>query len=873
MSLLRGRILQVLVVALWCCTSTLAAPLFPDVPDGHWAKDAVAALAAKGLVEGYPNGTFKGDRSASRWETAMIVARLLAKMEQAHATFATKAELDEVRKLALALREELNALGVRVDNLEEEVGLIDQRVSELERISFYGSVETRVSFHTFRNNGPTFSDPTDALVNFADAVGSVTGAGGLITSGPAAGSHFSPFTFGTFTVTNLDKGSPLVNGTGFTSLATLGLNVQVSEDVDARAEFTAFTAQGTALNEFYYGVSAPYLSNTFTGNNTVTGGLAGTQSSNHRPFTRMTLDHFWVHYKPTNIRIRVGSISDLKFDEMVYQKQYNPGVFSPARLNSYGIQITGQQDIGDGQNLSWEALGTLLPDRNVGVNGASYFNHAWGGNLAYNFNANRGQVKLNFLRAANDASGGAARQVGLVAAPFRSVPWVNPNGFYLNQLGVGQSTAGIGSTGDVRPVPMAALGNDGNTGVPGVPFFGNVGPQAQDIYGLSARYKWGGPFLPYLEGQYAHSVYQPNQNSGYSVDGDAMRIGTGASFFEETLAVDLEYLSVDPTYDPFVLQVPSGQIRYNAHRFGEDPFTQRGNLYSLHDTTRFPHNRQGFRGKLKWDFADEGSVGVRFGFLEQNEASLPDVRFSTGSLGPSTPNSNVLGFSPGFTDPVFGRFSPFTFAPSGGNAFATALESPKGSVDNFGIDAKYRWVVDESGPDDDDYWDRGITLVAAFNTTNFERNSNLRSLVPGPNGIAGENVNNVDLSYTSWGLNLEYDVTPDFAVNAGYSEFTLKGHYDAYNIFSAYAVANNTTDFDNFNLTQSQPTVGFNYAISESINWDLATVLLSTKDRISSDVFSTPRIPGTNQVFTAQRSIHPFSYEGIMVNSNFSINF
>ena len=130
-----------------------AAPLFPDVPDNHWAKDAVAALAAKGLVEGYPDGTFKGDRSASRWETAMIVARLLSKMEQAHATFATKAELDELRKLANALREELDALGVRVDNLEENVGRLDQRVTELERISFYGSLDTRVAFQSFYNTG------------------------------------------------------------------------------------------------------------------------------------------------------------------------------------------------------------------------------------------------------------------------------------------------------------------------------------------------------------------------------------------------------------------------------------------------------------------------------------------------------------------------------------------------------------------------------------------------------------------------------------------------------------------------------------------------------------------------------------------------
>jgi len=106
-----------------------AAPLFPDVKDDHWAKDAVAKLAAQGLLEGYPDGTFKGDRAATRWEVAMIIARLLAKMEQAHATFATKAELDEVRKLANALKEELDALGVRVTNLEENVSRLDKRVS------------------------------------------------------------------------------------------------------------------------------------------------------------------------------------------------------------------------------------------------------------------------------------------------------------------------------------------------------------------------------------------------------------------------------------------------------------------------------------------------------------------------------------------------------------------------------------------------------------------------------------------------------------------------------------------------------------------------------------------------------------------------
>jgi len=130
-----------------------AAPLFGDVPDEHWAKDAVANLAAKGLVEGYPDGTFKGDRAATRYELAMVVARFLAKNDQEHATFATKADLEELRKLVNQLKDELDALGVRVTNLEENVSKLDKRVTEIERITFYGEVDSWLVTQGFLNNG------------------------------------------------------------------------------------------------------------------------------------------------------------------------------------------------------------------------------------------------------------------------------------------------------------------------------------------------------------------------------------------------------------------------------------------------------------------------------------------------------------------------------------------------------------------------------------------------------------------------------------------------------------------------------------------------------------------------------------------------
>jgi len=869
-----------------CTFSAVAAPLFPDVPENHWAKDAVAALAAKGLVEGYPDGTFKGDRSATRWETAMIVARLLAKMEQAHATFATKAELDELRKLTNALREELDALGVRVDNLEESVSRIDKRVTELERITFYGSVEARASFHSFQNNGANLSDPTDALINFDQAVGSVIGAGGVIPTGPAAGQRFDPFAFGTFTSTNLNTGTPLINGTGFTSLARLGLNIKVTDDVDARAEFAAFSSQGNSLVDAYYGLSAPYLSNLFTANSTIAGGLAGTQPQNNQPFTRMTLDHFWVHHKPSNVRARIGTINDLKFDGLVYSKQYNPNAFTPF-LPSFGFQVTGKQDLTDSENLDWELLGTRLPDRNAGLNGNGYENYAWGGDIAYNFNKEKGQVKLNFLRAANDQSAGGPLQVGLISNFNNSyIPWVNPNTYFQNQIDTASVRTGSGTTGDIRPVPVPVPGfNDGITGIPGTPNYGNIGPQEVNIYSFSGRYIWSdNEFKPYIRGEWGHSEYKANKNSPVNADGNAWRIQTGAVFFDEDLAVDAEYLHVDPTYDPFVLQMPRlGGIQFNAYRFGENFFNQRGDLYNLHDTADMPHNRKGFRGKLKWDFADEGTAGIRFGFLEQVDPSLQQVRFSTGSVENAlfaNPNTPVLGFIPGFTEPVFGGFSPFTFAttpaPNAGalpNRFGAPLEVPRGSVNNVAFDIKHRWVLDEADEDAADWWDRGFTLSGGFNWTNFERNSNLRALVPGPNGIAGENVNNVDLSYSSWGINADYDLTPDFTINAGYSEYRLNGHYDPYGVYSRFAIANNTTTFDTYDLVQRQPMVGFEYAVTETMNWDLSAIFLSTEDNVPSTVFSTPVTPGFNNVYTPQRNIHPFDNSGIMVNTSVNFNF
>ena len=53
--------------------------LFPDTPEKHWAYDYVAVVAGNGILEGYPDGYFDGDRPMTRYEMAAVVYRLLQK--------------------------------------------------------------------------------------------------------------------------------------------------------------------------------------------------------------------------------------------------------------------------------------------------------------------------------------------------------------------------------------------------------------------------------------------------------------------------------------------------------------------------------------------------------------------------------------------------------------------------------------------------------------------------------------------------------------------------------------------------------------------------------------------------------------------------
>ena len=107
------------VAALAAGASAYAANPFADVSTSDWAYQAVADLSDQGIVEGYPDGTFKGQTNITRYEMAQIIARLMAKEDQYNAE--QRATID---KLAGEYADELDTLGVRVSNLEKKVGNI-----------------------------------------------------------------------------------------------------------------------------------------------------------------------------------------------------------------------------------------------------------------------------------------------------------------------------------------------------------------------------------------------------------------------------------------------------------------------------------------------------------------------------------------------------------------------------------------------------------------------------------------------------------------------------------------------------------------------------------------------------------------------------
>ena len=144
---MKHRLLKAAAAVVFTCAAfhVQAANPFTDVDTNSWAYQAVSKLSAENVVEGYPDGTFRGEKNISRYEVAQIIARLVARKDSL-----TADQQATVDKLAQSYRDDLANLGVRVTELEKKTGhtelITELRIQDVDR---YGNI---FKGHTEKDN-------------------------------------------------------------------------------------------------------------------------------------------------------------------------------------------------------------------------------------------------------------------------------------------------------------------------------------------------------------------------------------------------------------------------------------------------------------------------------------------------------------------------------------------------------------------------------------------------------------------------------------------------------------------------------------------------------------------------------------------------
>ena len=167
---MKKSLVLAMAMALGVTASAYAANPFSDVPAGHWAYDSVAKLAAAGVVDGYADGAFVGDKLMTRYEMAQIVAKAMAKGAN-------------VDKLAAEFADELDTLGVRVAKLEKGADAVKitgniryhYKQNDGDSDGHENKLRTRLFFKGAVNEDWTYTGMIENNQNFDDDTASAEG--------------------------------------------------------------------------------------------------------------------------------------------------------------------------------------------------------------------------------------------------------------------------------------------------------------------------------------------------------------------------------------------------------------------------------------------------------------------------------------------------------------------------------------------------------------------------------------------------------------------------------------------------------------------------------------------------------------------------
>ena len=278
-------------------TSAFAANPFSDVTPQDWAYQAVAQLASQGIVNGYPDGTFKGQNNITRYEMAQMVAKALVRQDRVDAE-----QNAIINRLANEFSAELNNLGVRVATLENKVG--NFKFTGDARLRYTGSNDARESNFNYRGRvkfEATVNDNTKAVVRLMGS--KEFGAAG--NPNTAIDRVYVQHNFGKYATVTAGR-QDLVVGNGFA--------------FDSAFEGVVATAGKDKLNGFVaYGYlqAGKYAGLNFEGERKNNAQVSVYQL-NYNPTAKVAVKGFYADVHEENVDNAYGASLDLKLGNKVW---------------------------------------------------------------------------------------------------------------------------------------------------------------------------------------------------------------------------------------------------------------------------------------------------------------------------------------------------------------------------------------------------------------------------------------------------------------------------------------------------------------------------------------------------------------------------
>ncbi len=575
-----------------------AGPL-EEIEKDNWVYDALCLMEEGKLIEGYPDGFFKGDRPLTRYEAAMVVARIVAKLQLLEASSPKKPDIslyitDDDRKLLNKLikefKSELTNLGLRIVNIENAIDSLNGRIEKLEKIKINGALNvTAVSIgyspdekntKSFGNPYPPSPTPGPVIMQDRDRYNGPNG-GSLLFSGSAIMSRLD-LNISSNITEHLKAGVDFIS---YSSFGEKGI-------IDECGIMPPYNTMGQISTNFHFDSHAGTLWFDTDGNVDLTGQIG---EFNIKNISRNLF--FGIRNSFSYGGRDVLPMNGIDISGNLY-KALNMEIFMARNLNTFkpgdttGIPSQFRYTMATPYN---DGAGCYRVNKYGIIDPGQYDNSAYGLWLGNDFSKGRAHIEGAIIRLYEDYAS-------------------NPS-----------------------------LGTDKNLTSP---------PKDSVYYGIKASYTWAGEKIK-LYGEFNRTVFDYNLLDNHDGYGGNF-LNTGVRFTFRPFSFYSEYFRIDPNYDPLGYHQHWGRLyqggrgHHDGWRWSYGSFSSNGRRFS---TTR--PNRTGINLGINWKFgsAFNNTLYTNFTYLEQvkptlitdNEDSFQKYDFLTGNSVPDLTGINIYG--------------------------------------------------------------------------------------------------------------------------------------------------------------------------------------------------------------------------------------